>query len=62
MLPKALCLLRVLGAFSSYDLTISTGIIALQRKRDVTELLTKADQALYKAKQQKNAVVTVNDL
>lgn len=53
---------KIEEAFSSYDLTISTGIISLQQERDVTALLTKADQALYKAKQQKNAVVTVNDL
>jgi diguanylate cyclase (GGDEF)-like protein len=44
---------------SSYGLTISTGIIELEPDQDLKELLIKADQALYKAKTQKNSVITV---
>jgi len=53
---------KVEGTFSSYHLTISTGIISLEQDQDLKDLLTKADQALYKAKEQKNAVITVTDL
>lgn len=47
---------------SSYYLTISAGIIALEPDQDIKELLIKADQALYKAKAQKNTVITVKDI
>ena len=53
---------KVEGAFSPYHLTISSGIIPLEQDQDLKDLLTKADQALYKAKEQKNAVITVTDL
>ncbi|SMD15345.1 GGDEF domain-containing protein [Sporomusa malonica] len=53
---------KVESTFSSYQLTISSGIILLERNQDLEELLRKADQALYKAKEQKNAVITVTDL
>ncbi len=45
---------------SSYGLTISAGIIELEPDQDLKELLTKADQALYKAKAEKNSVIKVN--
>ena len=41
----------------SYDLTISTGIISLESGQDVADLFIKADQAVYKAKKQKNSVI-----
>lgn len=44
---------------SSYALTISAGINTLESNRDLQDLLIKADQALYRAKEQKNSVVTV---
>lgn len=44
---------------SSYGLTISVGIIELAPDQDLKELLIKADQALYKAKTEKNSVITV---
>ena len=53
---------KVEGAFSPYHLTISSGIIPLEQDQDLKDLLTKADQALYKAKEQKNAVIAVTDL
>lgn len=53
---------KIESVFSPYHLTISAGIIALEQEQNLKELLTKADQALYKAKEQKNAVITVNDL
>ena len=43
----------------SYGLTISAGIIALEPDQDLKELLIKANQALYKAKAQKNSLITV---
>jgi diguanylate cyclase (GGDEF)-like protein len=43
---------------SSYGLTISAGINTLEPNLDLKDLLVKADQALYKAKAQKNSVVT----
>jgi diguanylate cyclase (GGDEF)-like protein len=46
---------------SSYGLTISAGIIPLESDQDLKDLLTKADQALYKAKTQKNLVITVTN-
>lgn len=46
---------------SSYGLTISAGIISLEPDQDIKDLLIKADQALYKAKTQKNSVITVAD-
>ena len=48
---------RVDNTFLSYHLTISTGIISLEQEQDVKDLLIKADQTLYKAKEQKNAVI-----
>lgn len=50
---------KVEAAFSPYQLTISVGIIELQPALDLKDLLIKADQALYKAKEQKNTVITV---
>ncbi|MDT8900290.1 GGDEF domain-containing protein [Anaeroselena agilis] len=47
---------------SSYSLTISTGIILLEPGHDITDLLIKADQALYKAKKQKNSVIKLAEL
>lgn len=46
---------------SSYGLTISAGIMALEPEQDLQDLLIKADQALYKAKTQKNTIITVRD-
>jgi diguanylate cyclase (GGDEF)-like protein len=46
---------------SSYGLTISAGIILIEPDQDVKDLLSQADRALYKAKAQKNSVVTVAD-
>jgi len=45
----------------SYGFTISVGIIPVDPDQDLRNLLKKADQALYKAKTQKNSVVTVTD-
>jgi diguanylate cyclase (GGDEF)-like protein len=53
---------KVENAFSPYHLTISAGIIALKPDQDLKDLLIKADQALYKAKAQKNTTITVTDL
>lgn len=47
---------------SSYSLTISVGIISLEPDQNLRELLIKADQALYKAKMQKNSVITIGNL
>lgn len=44
---------------SSYGITISTGIISLEPDQDIKDMLIKADQALYKAKSQKNSVITI---
>jgi diguanylate cyclase (GGDEF)-like protein len=53
---------KVEAAFkSSYNLTISIGIMALEPNQDLKDLLIKADQALYKAKTQKNMIITVKD-
>lgn len=52
---------KVEGSFSSYHLTISTGIISLEHDQDLEDLLVKADQTLYKAKELKNAVIAVNE-
>jgi diguanylate cyclase (GGDEF)-like protein len=46
---------------SSYGLTISAGIILIEPDQDVKDLLSQADRALYKAKAQKNSVITVAD-
>ena len=43
---------------SSYGLAISAGIISLEPDRDLEDLLALADQALYKAKAQKNVMIT----
>jgi diguanylate cyclase (GGDEF)-like protein len=47
---------------SSYGLAISAGIIALEPDRELEDLLVLVDQALYKAKEQKNSVITITDL
>lgn len=47
---------------ASYGLTISAGIIPLQHDQDVKHLLMKADQALYKAKERKNSVITLTGM
>jgi diguanylate cyclase (GGDEF)-like protein len=47
---------------SSYRLTISAGVVSLEPNNDLKNLLIKADQALYKAKTQKNTVIAVGDL
>lgn len=52
---------KVEKKFSSYHLTISVGIIELRPDQDLKSLLNKADQALYQAKKQKNAVITIRD-
>jgi PleD family two-component response regulator len=44
---------------SSYGLTISAGIIALEPDQDFKDLLMKADKALYEAKTQKDTIITV---
>ncbi len=44
---------------SSYGLAISAGIISLEPDQDVKDLLIIADRALYKAKAQKNSVITI---
>ena len=46
---------------SSYGLTISAGIMALEPDQDLKDLLIKADQALYKAKTQKNMIITIKN-
>lgn len=45
----------------SYGFTISVGIIPIDPDQDLRNLLKRADQALYKAKTQKNSVVTVTE-
>ncbi|MEM5795719.1 MAG: GGDEF domain-containing protein, partial [Bacillota bacterium] len=47
---------------ASYGLAISAGIISLEADRELEDLLVLADQALYKAKEQKNSVITITDL
>ncbi len=47
---------------ASYGLAISAGIISLAADRELEDLLVLADQALYKAKEQKNSVITITDL
>jgi diguanylate cyclase (GGDEF)-like protein len=46
----------------SYLLTISVGIISVAPGQDLQNFLIRADQALYKAKTQKNSVITVTGL
>lgn len=53
---------RVETTFAPYHLTVSAGIIALEPEQDIKSLLIKADQALYKAKAQRNSVIAVVDL
>ena len=48
--------------FRAYQLTISAGIITLPPDQALKDLLIKADEALYKAKAQKNTVMTVQDI
>lgn len=47
---------------SSYGLAISAGIISLEPARELEDLLVLADQALYKAKEQRNSVITITGL
>jgi diguanylate cyclase (GGDEF)-like protein len=47
---------------SSYGLAISAGVISLEPNQDIQDLLITADQALYKAKEQKNSVITIANL
>jgi diguanylate cyclase (GGDEF)-like protein len=47
---------------SSYGLAISAGIISLEPDQNIKNLLIIADRALYKAKAQKNSVITIADL
>lgn len=47
---------------SSYGLAISAGIISLEPDRELEDLLVLADRALYKAKEQKNSVITITEL
>lgn len=47
---------------SSYGLAISAGIISLEPDRDLKDLLVLTDQALYKAKEQKNSVIMITDI
>jgi diguanylate cyclase (GGDEF)-like protein len=49
------------GFHSSYGLTISAGINTLEANLNLQDLLVKADQALYKAKKQKNSVITCSE-
>ena len=44
---------------SSYGLAISAGIISLEPGRDLEDFLVLADQALYRAKAQKNSVIMI---
>jgi diguanylate cyclase (GGDEF)-like protein len=53
---------KVENTFSPYCLTISIGMIALKPDQDLKNLLIKADQALYTAKEQRNTVITVSDI
>lgn len=53
---------KVENVFSPYHLTISVGIVSLKPDQDLKDLLIKADQALYKAKAQKNSVIGIIDL
>jgi diguanylate cyclase (GGDEF)-like protein len=46
---------------SSYGLAISAGIISLEPDRELEDLLVLADRALYKAKEQKNSVITITE-
>ena len=48
--------------YSSYGLAISAGVIPLEPDQAVQDLLLIVDQALYKAKVQKNLVVAQADL
>lgn len=66
-LEQTLCIMErvrqtVQETFAYYQMTISAGIILLEREQDLKELLIKADQALYKAKTQKNSIMAVVDL
>lgn len=47
---------------STYGIAISAGVISLEPDQAVQDLLIMADQALYKAKAQKNLVVTAVDV
>jgi diguanylate cyclase (GGDEF)-like protein len=52
---------KVENAFLPYNLTISAGLIALKPDQDLKNLLIKTDQALYKAKEQKNTIIAINE-
>lgn len=47
---------------SSYRIAISAGIISLEPGRNLEDLLVLADQALYRAKSQKNSVIMIKGL
>ncbi len=47
--------------FSPYQLTISAGLVPLRAGQTLHEFLLQADHALYKAKMQKNAIITIID-
>jgi diguanylate cyclase (GGDEF)-like protein len=51
---------KVENTFLPYHLTVSAGIVALKADQDLKNMLVIADQTLYKAKAQKNTVITVN--
>jgi diguanylate cyclase (GGDEF)-like protein len=53
---------KVENTFLPYHLTVSAGIVALKADQDLKNMLVIADQTLYKAKAQKNTVITVNGL
>ncbi len=44
---------------STYGLTISGGVVVLEPDQDLEDLIIKADQTLYKAKTEKNSVITM---
>jgi len=52
---------KIENDFSSRQMTISAGLITLKPDKDLKELLITADRALYKAKEQRNTVIVVND-
>lgn len=47
--------------FLPYQLTISAGVVPLQPGQTLNEFLLQADHALYKAKMQKNSIITIID-
>ncbi len=47
---------------SSYRIAISAGIVSLEPGRNLEDLLVLVDQALYRAKSQKNSVIMITGL